>query len=93
MLTFSHIEHGSDQKSDHVVKKPVGLDVENEAAFALAPSGMQNGAAVVVALGGGSLDRERAKAVLAFDGKSRGLQTVKRERFLPDQLVGPAKRG
>lgn len=93
MLTFSHIEHSADEKSDHVVKKPVSLDVEDEPALALAPRGAQNGAAVVVAVWRGSFDCEGAKAMAALDGKRSRLQAVKRERFLPDQLVGPAKRG
>jgi hypothetical protein len=92
-FAFAYIEHRPDQEPDHVVKKPVGLDVENEPTLSLTPGSMVNGAAVIVSIGCRAFDSECPEAMLAFDDSSRGLEARKIERFLRDQLVGPAKRG
>jgi hypothetical protein len=92
-FAFSRFEHGPDQETDHVVEKPVGLDVENEPTLSLTPGGMGDAAAVIVSIGSRAFDSERPEAMVAFDGSSGGLEARKIERFLPDQLVGPAKRG
>src|SRR5258705_1977769 len=48
---------------------------------------------VIVALGRGSLDGERAKAVLALNGTSCRGEAAQIERLFPYQFARPAKRG
>ena len=92
-FAFSNFEHGPDQKTDHVVQKSVGCDVEYEPAFPFAPGCAGDGTPMIIPVGSGAFDRERPEAVLALDGSRGGLEARKIERFPPDQLVSPAKRG
>jgi hypothetical protein len=92
-LAFSNLEHGPDEEADHVVKKPVGCDIEYKSALPFAPACPSDCAAMVIPVGSGALDCECQEATLALDRPRRDLQTLKIERFLPDQLVCPAKRG
>jgi hypothetical protein len=92
-FAFSNLQHGPDQEADHVVKKPVGCDVEYESAFQFAPASPGDCAAMIIPVGCGAFDRECKEAMLPLDGSRCGLEALKIERFLPDQLVRPAKRG
>jgi hypothetical protein len=94
-LAFSNLEHGPDQETDHVVKKPISRDVEYESAVPrpFAPACARNDTPMVVPLGGGAFDRECPEAMLSLDGSCGGLKAMKIERFPPDQLMRPAKRG
>ncbi|MEA2706308.1 MAG: hypothetical protein QOH22_1096 [Gemmatimonadaceae bacterium] len=92
-LALANLEHGPDQKTDHVVQKPIGCNVEYEPAFSRSPRSTSNGAAMLIPVGGSALDCESPEGVIALDDSCSGPETRKIERFLPGKLVRPAKRG
>ena len=75
-----------------MVKEAIGLDVERQASFTLAPGGPRNRTSVIVVLGRRSLYGERAKAVFTLDQARRLGQAAEIEWFSPYQLTSPAKR-
>jgi len=92
-LAFANLQHGPDQKPDHVVEKSIGRDVEDQPTFGLAPGSTGNFAAVIVSVGSSAFDCESPEAMFALHGSRRGLESSKIERFLPHKLVRSAKRG
>jgi hypothetical protein len=84
MLAFADVEHRADQKANHVVKKPIGLNVEYEAAITLAPGRVGDNAAMIITFRCRSLDGERPEAVIALDQVRRRDKPPKIERLSPD---------
>ena len=75
-----------------MMEKAIGLNVESQSAFTLAPGRARYRAPVIVVSRRRAFDREGAKAVLALDGPRRCRETPEVERFFPDQLPVPPKR-
>ena len=76
-----------------MVQETVGPDLEDKATLALAPGGVGNRAAVIVAFRGGSFDGERPERMTSLEPRRSRGKAVEGERFVPDKLVRAAKRG
>lgn len=90
---FADIEHGTDQKSHHVVKKAICVNVEDQSALAFTPSGVRYRTLVLVSFWRRSLHGKSAKAASAAHRLRCGGKSVKIKRPPPRQLVPTAKRG
>src|SRR2546423_3151309 len=92
-LALADLQHRPDQKTDHVVKKSIGPNVEREATLSLAPRRMRHRATMVVTFRRCTLDGKGAKAVLAADRLRGSSHSRDVDRFFQDQLSVAAKRG
>src|SRR4029079_10803496 len=88
----SDIEHGSDEKSHHVMEKAVGLDLEHDSTRSIEPPGARDVAPMAVSGRRRSEHRKRLKAVFALDAGGRCIQSAPIQGLPECQLVPTTER-
>lgn len=86
------IEHRSDEKAYHMMKKSIGFDLEHEAAVAVSPGSASNMASMVVVRRRRAEHCEGAKAVISLCERRRAIEETAIERAVEGELARPAER-
>ena len=90
---LSHLDHRSNEKTHHVMKKTVRRNFEHPAAVALDPPRMPNDAAVVVIGRRCVSDGKRTERVLAQQAVGFTLQCSRIERVFDRPFIPSTERG
>ena len=88
-----HLNHRADEKTHHVMEESVCRNVEQPAAVAWYPSGVMDGAAVVVIGRCGMCDGKCPERVITDDAVGFALKGRRIEGLAHGPLVPPTKRG
>ena len=88
-----HLNHRADEKTHHVMEESVCRNVEQPAAVARYPSGVMDGAAVVVIGRCGMCDGKCPERVITHDTIGFALKGRRIEGLAHGPLVPPTKRG
>src|SRR5438045_814765 len=90
-LPGRHVDHRADEKSHHMMKKPVCLDREDQTARPIAPTSHSHDTAMIVVLRRRAEYRERAEAMLAFHHRRREIELVSIQPLAYRELPRPSK--
>jgi hypothetical protein len=87
-----NVQHRSNQEPNHVMKETIRGDEERDSAVAFDPFGAPNDASMIVGGGGGSLDGEGAKAIVADEQRGSFVEEMPLERLSPRKLAAHSER-